>query len=262
MNKNMLGRIYKPDPRDLDHLMAAARPFEAAEATLTKTQLRYLASGKRTHNYGKDAPIWDQGQTSRCVSFGSNRWLIAWPVRNRPWEETRLVDKSMGVLDGHLTDFYDECQKVDGIPGRHDGTTVRAAMKVLQAAGYVGEYKWAFDVPSITRHLLLVGPVVAGTDWTNPMFDPVMDEHGEAWLRVAPGGTYDVAGGHCYLVYGVNAKAKCPDGSVGYFEMVNSWGNGWGCGGTARIPFRDMTILANNQGEYATATEVKVTKVR
>jgi hypothetical protein len=222
-----LGRRQATDPRDRCFLLP--RPLKLPSAT------------KKIWADGGQA--WDQGETSECVAYSSNRFLIASPVRQRPWP-------------AGIDAFYAECQKLDEwASSPHDGTSVRAAFKVLQAAGYVSEYRWAFDVPTIVSQILTVGPVVAGTDWCNPMFD--VDPHGFVHVS-ATGRDYDVAGGHAYLLIGVDRKKKCPDGTVGAFLFQNSWGEGWGKNGQAWISLADFTLLLNHQGEAAVAAEVKV----
>lgn len=269
MNKNRLGRIVSPDTRDHNHLMAGAifnrlaidcaanSDGIAMISALTPVQVKALSSGKRSHSPGAKSIPWDQGETSRCVSFATNRWLISYPIQNRIWGDSGKVDKpDSATFQNDLDAFYASAQTIDGFPLPHDGTTVRAAFQVLQGAGYVKEYTWAFDAASVARHILLYGPVVAGTDWTNPMFDPIDAGKLGTFVQVAPNGGYDVAGGHAYLIYGVNLKGKCPDGSTGWVEFINSWGEGWGNGGRARMSLKDLGILANNQGEFATAQEI------
>jgi hypothetical protein len=168
--------------------------------------------------------------------------LTASPVRQHIWPKG-------------FDDFYAACQAVDEWSGTpHDGTSVRAAFKVLQAAGYVSEYRWAFDVNSIVNQILTSSPVVAGTDWTDSLFEP--DAHG--FIRVSTDGSYNVVGGHAYLLSGVDRKKKCPDGSVGAFQITNSWGPSWAVRGQAWISLVDFGILLNHAGEAAVAMELKV----
>lgn len=223
-----LGRLHHPDPRDRAFLLR--RPVEMP-ATVRKLW--------------DDGPggAWDQGATSQCVSYAANRYLASSPVRNKP-------PMSMEA-------FYHECQKVDEWAGTpHDGSSVRAAFKVLENLGYIGEYRWAFDVEAIIGHVLTKGPVDVGTDWTDPMFEPEKRGKFKGFVRVAPDGTYDVAGGHSYLLIGVDRMRKCPDGTVGAFRLINSWGSGWGEVGRAWVGVADFARLLANDGEAAVATEL------
>jgi hypothetical protein len=193
--------------------------------------------------YGTGNPdAWDQGQTPECVAFAGMRLLAAAPVMNKPPESCDA--------------FYAECQKVDGIRGRHDGSTVEAAMKVLAAKGYVGGVRWGFDVETLVNQIATVGPVDAGTDWTADMFEPLKGPKFKGFIQV--GASYQVEGGHSYLLSGFSRTRRCPDGSVGAFQMCNSWGRSWGLSGKAWISFRDYSVLLNHRGEAACATEVLV----
>jgi hypothetical protein len=215
---NRLGRIADTDPRDHAFLLSPRRSSLARKLWGTG-----------------NADKFDQGETSQCVSYAANRYLVAQPIGNR--------------MPGPFADFYAECQAIDNIPMPHDGTSVRAAMKVLRAKGLVSGFRWAFAVEPIANQILTEGPVVVGTDWLEPMFSPVKG-------FVGLGDTYEPVGGHAYLLSGVDRAKRCPDGTAGAFRITNSWGRSWGVNGTAWISFRDFGVLLNNRGEAAVATEV------
>lgn len=219
----VMGRVPSLDRRNHLYLM----PLLASARTS-----RFWGTGGMTA-----ARKFDQGQTPQCVSYGTNRYLVASPIVNQMPESFEA--------------FYKECQKNDGIWAPHDGSTVHAAFKVLRGKGLVSGYQWAYDVQRIIGQVLEAGPVVVGTDWTNSMFTP---DPKTGFIGL---GAYDVAGGHCYLISGASRNGKCPDGSKGYFEITNSWGAGWGKAGKAKISFADFSVLLNHQGEAAIATEVK-----
>jgi hypothetical protein len=216
------GRLPSIDSRDRRYLMK--RHIE--EAPTPVYNIRHWGTGK----------VMDQGQTPHCVEYSGRQWLYSNPVRNVALDE-------FGVL-------YRECQKVDEWPGEdYEGTSVRALFKVLQAKGYVETYGWAFDVQTTVDWVLMKGPVVFGTDWFSGMMDT--DEYG---FIHASG---YAAGGHAYLCKGVNRIKQCPDGSVGAFRIINSWGKGWGQYGHAWLSFKDMAMLIDRDGEVATALEMR-----
>lgn len=213
-----LGRLASLDERDRQFLLprrASVRTFQS-----------WLAPG----------PVLDQGATSQCVAYSGGKYLLAHPVVNR------LPD---------LAQLYRECQQTDEWPGEdYDGTSVRALMKVLQRRGLISEYRWAFDVPTLTGTLLDRGPVVMGTTWTMDMFMP--DRHG----YIFPTG--ETVGGHAYILVACNMTRKNPDGSVGAVRMINSWGPGWGQSGRAWITLNSVKQLLDDWGEAAMATELRV----
>jgi len=136
---------------------------------------------------------------------------------------------------------YRDAQVVDEWPGEnYNGTSVRAGAKVLADRGHIGEYRWAWDLETVVRALLDVGPVVVGTNWYSGMFEPnqgIIDISGT------------VAGGHAYLLNGVNRNK-------GMIRLKNSWGRDWGSRGHAYISFEDMDRLIKEDGEACLALEI------
>lgn len=217
-----LGRRHALDP--LDHKFLLARPAQEASQITYRTWFT--------------DQVFDQGNTSQCVAYSSIGWLMASPVRNTTNIPT-------------FGELYTDCQKNDEWPGEeYDGTSVRAAFRVLKRRGYVSEYRWAFNAATVVDHLLVNGPIVAGTVWLNNMFDP--DKNG--FLNVSG----QQVGGHAYLLIGANKDKLCPDGSRGAIRIVNSWNREWGQSGRAWIAMADFDKLMADDGEAATATEVKL----
>jgi C1A family cysteine protease len=213
-----LGRLRMPDDRDRAHLIP-----RRATNVIRKTWVT--------------PPAWDQGATSMCVAYGTNRFLASSPIRNKTFDFMWL---------------YKEAQKLDQWPGEnYDGTSVRAAFKVLQREKLVSGYQWAFEVEPVIEHVLTVGPVVMGTSWDDSMSNPGRGGY------IGPGPNFAASTeGHCWTIIGADRKRINPDKSFGAVRMVNSWGTGWGEAGRAWITFRDLDTLIKQDGEAAVATEV------
>jgi len=211
-----LGRLVKEDPRDREYPVRMLFPRRKTKLT------------KRVW----DDSVWsgDQGQTPECVGYGTVHFLEAGPVLQNPPHP---------CLNPHR--LYQEAQKVDGFPLPHDGTTVRAAMKVLKGQGYASAYHWATTLSQTIDTLLNLGPMVVGTNWYEGMFYPTKT----GLLNL----TGELAGGHCYLVMGVDTVKE-------RFQIKNSWGMSWGLKGHAYIRFKDFARLLKEQGEAAITTEV------
>lgn len=215
------GRRFVPDARDRKYSIAP--PREGAQIT------------SRTW-FSRD--VFDQGATSQCTAYASVGWLRAGPVRN------------LSKLPS-FEELYRDFQQNDEWPGEepdYEGSSIRAAMKVMKRRGYVFEYRWAWQLAPVIDHIMATGPMVFGTTWTSGMMDT--DKFG---FINAHGGA---VGGHAYLIVGANRQKKCPDGSVGCLRGVNSWGRGWGDSGRFWLSFSDAAKLLADDGEAATATEI------
>lgn len=220
-NQTFFGRLYAPDQRDKLH-MAAPPPLQAIA---------------RRYKYWNPGTILDQGYTSQCVAYTAEGLLMASPYRN-------LMYRTPAEL-------YLEAQRVDEWPGEEPvyyGTSIRAGMKVLQSAGYLTGYQWAFDAETVVRYILSTGPVALGTNWYLAMSSP--DRYG----FVHPVGP--IVGGHAYLATGANRDIKCTDGTKGAIRFVNSWGTYWGQTGKAWMSFATLDRLIKEFGEAAMPKEV------
>lgn len=210
----MLGRIYVEDLNDYDYPIV------------------FGSAGSDTEPVTKfwDQDFWwgDQKQTPKCVGFSWRHWLMDGPVVQRK-------DATWAVK------IYSEAQKIDGIPGKHDGTTVRAGAKVLRKLGYMSHYRWAWNIDAVIQTLSFTSPVVVGTSWYTNMYTP----DNEGIIRNT--GRYD--GGHAYLLNGIDMEK-------GLFRIKNSWGKSWGKNGNAFIQIEDFETLMSEQGEVCLPVEV------
>lgn len=213
-----LGRVYDPDERDLAYPMAAVVP----------------AATPRTWRYWWASGWWgDQGLTPRCVAYA---WLHKVADGPRTTLRTPGVDRVPALEPREL---YCAAQEIDPWDGdcddpRYDGTSVRAGAKVLQRAGVIQGYRWAWDADTVVRTLLEVGPVIVGSAWYEDMTRPGPGS------RIRPTGAYQ--GGHAYVLNGVNVDR-------GVVRVKNSWGRAWGRRGYAWLGIDDLATLLTDRGE-------------
>lgn len=215
------GRVPATDLRDHAYRLPRRRP----------------APGVRSRTWFS-GPALDQGNTSQCVGYSGAHWLAAGPVRN-----LRDVPSPEAC--------YRAAQQHDEWPGQEPdyyGTSVRALFKVLQAQGYIGEYRWAYTAADCAAWVLSAGPMVVGTVWSSGMMDP----DAKGFLRP----TGSIEGGHAYTLIAANLDKKCPDGTKGALRVLNSWGTDWGEKGRAWISLAEFDVLMREDGEAVTAVEV------
>lgn len=219
----MLGRRYAPDYRDRRFALTADRLHEIP---------RQLTPGARRRtlpwHLSPAIPL-NQGDTDACTIYFVLHALLAAPHVHAAEFIAGLSPLAMLMA----------AKRVDEWPGEdYDGTSARAALKIFQQAGLIGDYLWATDEDIAKEYLATRGPLGLGSDWWTGMDTP--DAHG----YVEPTGT--VRGGHEYMVrwYYNTAHKKYPD----TIECVNSWGPGYGQNGIFRMKmdaFRYLWLQTN-----------------
>lgn len=218
-----LGRKFQKDERD---------KLYPAHQLLPKTSTPEVRS-----RFWTTGPILDQGDTSQCVAYAATQLLHSSPVINKNTTD--------------IYTLYKDSQKLDSPPETNDddGTTVRSMFKVLQSLGYISNYYWANTVDIIVEYLCQIGPIEFGSDWYDNMFDY---NSNTGFIKI--GGS--IAGGHGYLLKGVNKDLVCPDKSIGAIRICNSWGTSWGYRGCAWVSIVDATKLLSDNGEAGCCTEL------
>lgn len=217
-----LGRLHAPDERDYQ-----ARRVLAAKAEPIVRKTKYWAMFRRPLN---------QGSEGTCVGYGWRHWMLTAPViQVSPTEEPLAVT------------IYDEATRVDEWPqndgDRSFGTSVRAGAKALQARGLIASYAFAWDIDTVIDWLCVQGPVVIGVSWYQGFDQP----DAEGVIRISG----RVRGGHCVALTGW-------DNRRGQAYGTNSWGVAYGKRGRFRISGEDLARLLREDGEMATATEVRL----
>lgn len=229
-----MGRLHIPDVRDrMFRIAPTVRSREAGEAV------------ERGWRYWWQDGWWgDQWFTPQCVAYAWLHWLEDGPSTRRPRQPGRTAQHGQGAALLNPQNVYDEAQRIDYWPGEdYDGTSVRAGAKVLRSHGFIKEFRWAWDVDTLSEALLTEGPIVVGTNW----YDSMMETGDKGMISVVTSGQVY---GHAYLVNGVNTSKEV-------FRIKNSWGRQWGEGGTAYISFGDMATLFNENGEACLAVEAE-----
>lgn len=185
-----------------------------------------LAATRTSRLYRDDYWRGDQGQTPHCVGYSAAHLLAAAPC-------VQWVDPA-GIYQ--IAQHYDEWPGED-----YEGTSVRAAFKVLKMLGYIEAYGFAASVAMARAYVLEHGPIVLGIPWLTGMDKPDKDGTIHASGRTL--------GGHAILCSGYRSK---------HFRLLNSWGPGWGDRGHAWLPEDDLRILLDMDGEACTPVEKRL----
>jgi hypothetical protein len=180
-------------------------------------------------------PRWfDQGREGQCVIYAKSHWVAGRPKR----------DLAAWWTKDWATQRYWDAQRIDpweggeypGASPRYGGTSVLAGVKVMQTAGLVGEYRWAFGAEQLAIAVSRHAPAVIGVNW----YDSMYDTDSKGLLTV--GGSQ--VGGHAICVRGYSVKHRM-------FRLRNSWSQAWGLYGDCFITYDDMARLLHEDGEAA-----------
>jgi hypothetical protein len=228
MQSEWFGRVYKEDERDLQ--------YGVSEITNKLDNMPEIA----TQEWWADGWNGNQGNTPHCVAYSWSHWFEDGPVI-----QDSIIGRTKPVYD--TKKLYETFRLFDGIDGNYEGTTVRAGAKVFKNLGIISEYRWAQTLQDVIDTVTYIGPMVAGTIWTERMNNPTSRQ-----FILKPTGR--VIGGHAYMINGVDTNKEL-------FRIKNSWGQSWGDRGLAYIRFSDFEKLLNERGEACVAFENEVTEV-
>ena len=193
-------------------------------------------------NYGrKMSPVRDQGDEGTCVGFATACGMK---------EYQELIDyKKLVELSPRF--LYNECKKIDGLP-EEEGTTIRAAMRVLRGRGVCQEKLWPYapskkgkakrgavtnakkfriityarilDLNELRLSVFTKGPCVAGVE----VFEGMMKT--KDGIIPMPKKREPSLGGHAICIVGYDDK-RC------YMKFKNSWSGQWGQKGYGFLPY-------------------------
>jgi hypothetical protein len=188
----------------------------------------------RHQHYG---PVLDQGDVGACTGYAMAQWLNTHPAHKprTPYlpGDTALHFYSRATQLDPWDGWYNLATKVEDT-----GSSGLAACKAAKEQGYITGYQWIFEGTPQLIAALQHTPVMAGTVWLANMSKPQ-----GGYLNVSG----NTVGGHEYVIIGWNQPSK-------YFTMLNSWSDGWGRNGYARIHEQDMAHLLAQQGDLTVPT--------
>jgi hypothetical protein len=191
------------------------------------------ATDRVRRTWGQDGAWLDQGRTGTCVGHAFAHRRADGPV------------KVSGVDSDFARTLYLEASAIYwGEPDAslQKGTSAVSACQVLLRRGVIDGYEWVSlgtAGPEDLRYALLeLGAVCVGSNWYQSMYSPV-PKGDQFYMKVNYSST--MVGGHEYVVNAIDLDPA--DGSEPYYRIKNSWGKGWGKGGTARFRIADLERL-------------------
>jgi hypothetical protein len=236
VNDPQLDRVFQLDWRSLDYAVGA----ELIEAAVPV---------HRPRSYTWFIDEWlDQLNEGACVWFSFAHELAA-----RPQE-------IHGVTNNYARGVYFDSQRIDpweggAYPGAspfYEGTSVLAGAQTLKQRGFYESYHWALSAVEAAQGLGYFGPAVLGTNWYTGMFNT--DPKG----FIYPTGR--IEGGHAILIHAVKIVYKTlwswrartwqdVDYDRSYVVLHNSWGQGWGQNGKAKLALSQLARLLSEDGD-------------
>lgn len=222
-----LGRHVQHDSRSLRYLVQA-------KDVLTLTSVRHT----------RYIPVLNQGNVGSCTGNAGTGALGTgefWP------EGKEVLSTSDAAKDEeYAVGLYSDATKLDVYRGEYPpsdtGSDGLSIAKALQARGLINGYQHATDLASALT-AIEAGPVIAGVEWLDGMFNPEAD--GQIKLEGA------VAGGHEIVFDEIDVENK-------RVWFTNSWGEDWGVDGRAYFAWSDFETLLSRNGDVTAFVPVSV----
>jgi len=208
---------------------------------LMRAYLPLIKLPKKVDWTPKLSPVRDQGDEGTCVSFAAACGMK---------EYQELIDYGKLVLLSPRF-VYSECKKIDGMP-YEEGTTIRAAMQVLENKGVCQEKFWPYfphqrnkalkgagtdakrfcikayarilNLNELRLSLAVKGPCVIGVD----VFGAMMET--KTGFVPMPKKDETSLGGHAICPVGYDDTKKI-------IKFKNSWSDKWGQKGCGFLPY-------------------------
>lgn len=222
-----LGRHVEHDPRSIAFAVPAW-PKSAISAV----------------SWTRRAAIFDQGQLGSCTG-NAGAGLVGTDASGYTGQTSVTISgNALSVDESLAVQVYSLATQLDDVAGAYPpddtGSSGIGSAKALVKLGLATGYQHAFSMAALNT-ALQKGPVMIGIEWLNSMFDP----NSSGVLQVTKNS--GVAGGHEFVV-------SAYDPASGLYRMDNSWGTGWGVGGSAYFKTADLQWLLSQQGDVTQPT--------
>jgi hypothetical protein len=221
-----LGRHIDHDPRSLRYLLEATSDFVPIDSI---TWTRHI-------------PILDQGNLGSCTGNALTGALGSGPLYDAlAWAE--LGDPKGWLNEAEAVRLYSEAERIDGgagYPPEDDGSSGLSVAKAAKRDGMISGYQHATSVGAAYT-ALKAGPFIVGSYWYSDMDAP----SAEGIVKI--GG--QIRGGHEYVCRGYSVGRD-----LWWFD--NSWGTGYGLGGSFAYDSATFSQLLANYGDVTSLVPI------
>jgi len=218
-----LGRHVEHDPRSRTYSVEDRLPAEV------------LTHALRSVIWGRHSPILDQGSLGACTGFALAGWFGCEP------HCVSAADAAHFDAD-FARQRYHRATEVDRFAGtwppEDTGSSGNAVCRAAKRDRLLDGYSWAFSPLGLLRALQR-GPVIVGVPWYESFDQP----NGAGEVRI--GG--QVVGGHEFLIRGADKQLVAPGGW--WLHCDNSWGTGYGDGGSFRMSLETWGRLSAQRAD-------------
>lgn len=177
----------------------------------------------------------NQGAEGTCVGHGQTNQLLAGPTEHDAYPDFQTEELAHQFARKLYLD-------ATGDSTYQNGAYPRDACQVLLNRGLIDSYWKVMQVDEITTALLTFGPVGIAIPWYYSMFygnGRLARDYGNYWIKVNLDS--ELAGYHYVALTGVDLA---PDnGAPPFVRVQNSWGDGWGQNGTARLTVESLRLI-------------------
>jgi len=195
----------------------------------------------KTQLWPRHIPILDQGHVGSCTgneqvgALGTGAIFDALPAGHMSLDENLAL---------HIYSFAETIDGDGPYPPNDNGSSGPSVAQVAKNMGLISGYQHCFSVADVLD-ALETGPVGIGSNWYDSMDRP--DRSG--LVTVSPGAS--IRGGHEYLCRGKDVAKQL-------VYLDNSWGEGWGAGGSFTYSFGTLERLLAEQGDATVSLPLNV----